>query len=123
VVGALSKAILLFAMNWLDAQLTILWLRLNVATEGNGVMAGLLNHGEAPFLSVKLAIGAMAAFTLYRCSEIPIARRGMKLVLGIYIALMFVHLATGFSALGWHAPSAILTYFVSLPRAFVAFFS
>ncbi len=110
-------------MNWLDAQLTILWLRLNVATEGNGIMAGLLNHGEAPFLSVKLAIGAMAAFILYRCSEIPIARRGMKLVLGIYLALMLVHLATGFSALGWHAPATILTYFVSLPRAFVAFFS
>ena len=122
-MGALSKAILLFAMNWLDAQLTILWLRLNVATEGNGIMAGLLNHGEAPFLSVKLAIGAMAAFILYRCSEIPIARRGMKLVLGIYLALMLVHLATGFSALGWHAPATILTYFVSLPRAFVAFFS
>ncbi len=122
-MGALSKAILLFAMNWLDAQLTILWLRLNVATEGNGIMAGLLNHGDAPFLSVKLAIGAMAALILYRCSEIPIARRGMKLVLGIYLALMLVHLATGFSALGWHAPATILSYFVSLPRAFVAFFS
>ncbi|MDQ2936023.1 MAG: DUF5658 family protein [Acidobacteriota bacterium] len=122
-MGALSKAILLFAMNWLDAQLTILWLRLNVATEGNSIMAGLLNHGEAPFLSVKLAVGALAAFILYRCSEIPIARRGMKLVLGIYLALMFVHLATGFSALGWHAPATVLTYFVSLPRAFVAFFS
>ena len=32
-MGALSKALLLFAMNWLDAQLTILWLRLNIATE------------------------------------------------------------------------------------------
>jgi uncharacterized protein DUF5658 len=122
-VGALSKAILLFAMNWLDAQLTILWLRLNVATEGNGIMAGLLNQGEAPFLSVKLAVGALAAFILYRCSEVPIARRGMKLVLGIYLGLMFIHLATGVSALGWHAPETVLTYFVSLPRAFVAFFS
>jgi hypothetical protein len=122
-VGALSKAILLFAMNWLDAQLTILWIRLNIATEGNGIMASLLNRGEAPFLSVKLAIGALAAFTLYRCAEIPIARRGMKLVLGIYISLMLVHVATGVSALGWHAPATVLTYFVSLPRAFVAFFS
>ncbi len=122
-MGALSKAILLFAMNWLDAQLTILWLRLNVATEGNGIMASLLNHGEAPFLSVKLTIGALAAFILYRCAEMPIARRGMKLVLGIYLALMLVHVGTGFSALGWHAPAAVLTYFVSLPKAFLAFFS
>jgi hypothetical protein len=119
-VGALSKAILLFAMNWLDAQLTILWVRLHVATEGNGVMATLLNHSENSFLSVKLVIGALSAYILYRFAEIPIARRGMKVVLAIYLALMVVHVATGFSALGWHAPATVLTYFISLPRAFVA---
>lgn len=120
---ALSKALLLFAMNWLDAQLTILWVRLNIATEGNGLMASLLNRGEAPFLSVKLAVGALAGYTLYRFAEIPVARRGMKLVLGIYIALMVVHAATGFSALGWHAPATVLSYFVSLPSTFLASFS
>jgi hypothetical protein len=30
---------------------------------------------------------------------------------------------TGFSALGWHAPATVLTYFVSLPKAFMASFS
>lgn len=120
---ALSKALLLFVMNWLDAQLTILWLRLNVATEGNGAMATLLNHGESSFLSVKLVIGALSAYILYRFAEIPIARRGMKFVLGIYLALMVVHAVTGFSALGWNAPATVLTYFVSLPKAFVASFS
>ena len=119
-MGALSKAILLFTMNWLDAQLTILWVRLNVATEGNGFMATLLNHSENSFLSVKLVIGALSAYTLYRFAEIPIARRGMKVVLGVYIALMVIHLLTGFSALGWHAPATVLTYFVSLPKTFVA---
>jgi hypothetical protein len=119
-VGALSKALLLFMMNWLDAQLTILWVRLNVATEGNGIMAGLLNHSETSFLSVKLAIGALSAYILYRFAEIPVARRGMKIVLGIYLALMVVHLVTGFSALGWHAPATVLSYFVSLPEAFIA---
>ena len=122
-MGALSKAILLFSLNWLDAQLTILWVRLNVATEGNGFMARLLDHSEGSFLSVKLLIGAVAAYTLYRCSEIPIARRGMKLVLGIYLVLMFVHIATGFSAFGWHAPAMVLTYFVSLPKTFFAMFA
>jgi len=53
-------------------------------------MAHLLNHSEGSFLSVKLTIGALAAYTLYRCADIPIARRGMKLVLGIYLVLMFV---------------------------------
>jgi len=122
-VGALSKALLLFTMNWLDAQLTILWVRMNVATEGNGLMASILNLGEAHFLAVKLCIGAFAGYVLYRFYEIPMARRGMKIVLGLYLLLMFVHAATGFSALGWQAPVTVVTYFVSLPHAFVAFFS
>ncbi len=122
-MGAFSKALLLFVMNWLDAQLTILWLRLNVATEGNGLMATLLNHSEGSFLSVKLLIGALSAFILYRFSELPIARRGLKLVIGVYLVLMVVHLVTGFSALGWHAPATVLAYFVGLPHAFVASFS
>jgi hypothetical protein len=122
-VGALSKAILLFALNWLDAQLTILWVRLNVATEGNAFMAHLLSHSEGSFLSVKLLIGGLAAYTLYRFAEIRVARRGMKLVLGIYLFLMFVHVATGFSALGWHAPVTVLTYFASLPKTFFALFA
>ncbi|HEV7744591.1 MAG TPA: DUF5658 family protein [Pyrinomonadaceae bacterium] len=109
-------------MNWLDAQLTILWLRLNIATEGNGLMAGLLNHSEASFLSVKLLIGALSAYTLYRFAEIPIARRGMKVVLGIYLGLMGVHAVTGFSALGWQAPATVLSYFVGLPQAVFALF-
>ncbi|MGH9871651.1 MAG: DUF5658 family protein [Pyrinomonadaceae bacterium] len=110
-------------MNWLDAQLTILWLRLNIATEGNGIMASLLNHSEASFLSVKLLIGGLSAYILYRFAEIPIARRGMKVVLGIYLALMMVHAVTGFSALGWRAPATVLTYFVSLPQAVASSFS
>ena len=120
---AFSKALLLFAMNWLDAQLTILWVRLNIASEGNGLMASLLSRGDAPFLSVKLAVGALAGYTLYRFAEIPIARRGMKFVLGVYAGLMVVHVATGFSALGWHAPGTVLSYFVSLPSVFLASFS
>ena len=83
-------------------------------------MAGLLNHSEASFLSVKLLIGALSAYILYRFAEIPIARRGMRVVLGIYLALMVVHAVTGFSALGWHAPATVLSYFASLPHAVVA---
>jgi Domain of unknown function (DUF5658) len=116
-VNALYKSILLFALNWLDAQLTILWVRLNIATEGNGLMASLLNLGEGPFLFTKLTIGAFAAYVLYRCSHLPIAQRGLKLVLGIYFALMGVHAVTGFSALGWRAPEVVLAYFVHLHQS------
>ena len=121
-MGALSKAVLLFTMNWLDAQLTILWLRLHIATEGNGLMATLLDHSEGSFLSVKLAIGGLSAYVLYRFAEVPVARRGMKIVLGVYLALMIVHAVTGFSALGWEAPATVLSYFVSLPKSVIAFF-
>ena len=122
-MSPIAKSLLLFALNWLDAQLTILWVRLDIATEGNGVMARLLNLGEAPFLAAKLFIGAFAAYVLYRCAHLPIARRGMALVLGIYGVLMFVHAATGFSALGRQAPETVFAYFASLPQALLAIFS
>jgi hypothetical protein len=110
-------------MNWLDAQLTILWVRMNVATEGNGVMAQLLNLGEAPFLLTKLAVGAFAAYILYRCANFTIARRGMQVVLGVYGVLMVVHVVTGFSALGWQAPVTVMAYFIQFPKVLLAIFS
>ena len=113
-MGKLSKSCLLFTLNWLDAQLTILWVRMNVATEGNGLMARILDHGELPFLGVKLAIGAIAAYILYRCAHLPLARHGLTVVLAIYAVLMLVHAATGCVALGWHAPINLLTYLGNL---------
>jgi Domain of unknown function (DUF5658) len=118
-LAPLSKSLLLFTLNWLDAQLTLVWIRLNVATEGNDLMARILNHGESSFLGLKLLVGAFAAYVLYRCSHIPLARRGMTLVLVIYVALMFVHTATGCFALGWQAPVVVLGYFGTIPRAFL----
>ena len=122
-MGALYKSILLFILNWLDAQLTLVWVRTNLATEGNALMARLLNFGDNPFLFAKLAIGAFAAYVLYRCSHLPLARRGMQLVLGIYFALMFVHAATGLSAMGWHGPETMIGYVANIPQAFAALFS
>jgi hypothetical protein len=122
-MGALYKSLLLFAMNWLDAQLTLVWVRTNVATEGNRLMAGLLEHGDNYFLSVKLLIGAFAAYVLYRCSHIPIARKGMILVLGIYALLMMVHLATGLSAMGYDTPEIAISFLADLPRQVLTFLS
>jgi len=110
-MSAFSKSLLLFLLNWLDAQLTILWVRAGVATEGNGLMAYLLDRGNAPFLSAKLLVGALVAYTLYRFSHVALARRGLQLTLGLYLALMFVHAATGASALGWHTPEALAAVF------------
>ncbi len=120
-MGTLYKSLFLFVMNWLDAHLTILWVRLNVATEGNGLMAAVLNMGEGPFLGVKVIVGAFAAYVLYRCSHLPLARRGMKLVLGVYLAIMTIHMVTGFYALGWQAPLTVIVYFVEMPAYFLTF--
>lgn len=116
-MSALTKCLLLFLLNWLDAQLTILWVRNGLATEGNGLMAHLLDAGSAPFLVTKLLVGALVAFVLYRWSHLALARRGLTLVLGLYFALMFVHAATGVSALGWPQTDAAIAYLVSLPDA------
>jgi hypothetical protein len=122
-MSAVAKSFLLFALNWIDAQLTLFWIHTNVATEGNGLMNQLLKVGDAPFLLVKVAIGAFAAYVLYRCSHLPLARRGMQIVLAIYFALMLVHAATGMSALGWSAPLAFVTYVSSVPSAVIMLFS
>ena len=122
-MSILAKSILLFCLNWLDAQLTVLWVRGGVASEGNGLMARLLELGDAPFILVKVAIGAAAAYILYRCSRYKLARRGLSLVLGLYLALMFVHAATGMTALGWEAPEKVVAFVCNLPNNLLALFS
>ena len=121
-MGKLSKACLLFTLNWLDAQLTLLWIRLDVASEGNALMARILEHGELTFLGAKLVIGAFAAYILYRCAHLTLAKRGLNIVLGIYVILMLVHVATGCVALGWQTPVVVLSYVGSLPNAFLSLF-
>ncbi len=96
-----APAILLFALNLLDALLTIVWVRSGVATEGNQLMASLLDIGNGPFLGVKIAIGAIAAIVLIRWSNRPLARYGTVIALALYIGLMGIHIFTGLSALGY----------------------
>ena len=121
-MGALSKSCLLFVLNWLDAQLTIVWIRLNVATEGNTLMAHVLAHGELPFLSAKILVGAAAAYVLYRFNHLPLAKHGLTVAIVIYALLMLVHAATCCVALGWHGPIIVLGYLERLPNAFLSLF-
>jgi hypothetical protein len=114
--------LLLFGLNWLDAQLTLLWVNMNVANEGNALMARVLAYGDGTFLGVKLAIGAFAAYVLYRCSHLPLARRGLTAALAVYAGLMVIHAATGCLALGWPGPVNVLAYAGSLPGEFVSLF-
>ena len=106
-MSAWTKSLLLFLLNLLDAQLTVVWVRAGLATEGNGLMGRLLEAGDVPFLCTKLLIGAGVAYVLYRWAHLPFARRGMSVVLGLYVGLMFIHGATGLSACGWPEPDTL----------------
>ncbi len=103
----LAPTFLLFALNLLDALLTIVWVRSGVATEGNQLMASLLDIGNGPFLGVKIAIGALAAIVLIRWGSRPLARYGLAVSLAVYIGLMGIHLFTGLSAFGYVSNSQI----------------
>ena len=102
-----APAFLLFALNLLDALLTIVWVRSGVATESNQLMASLLDIGNGPFLGVKVAIGAVAAIVLFKWGNRPVARYGLAVALAVYIGLMGIHLFTGLSAFGYVSNTAL----------------
>ena len=91
---------LLFALNLLDALLTIVWVRSGVAAEGNHLMARLLEVGDFTFLGAKIAIGVIAAIVLLRFGNMRLARYGLTVALAVYVSLMGIHLFTGLSAAG-----------------------
>lgn len=95
-----SQTILLFALNFIDAVLTIYWVRNGFATEGNHLMATLLDIGDLPFLGVKVAIGAVTAVVLWRFRHLRMAKYGLSVALLIYVGLMGIHFFTGLSAFG-----------------------
>jgi hypothetical protein len=96
-----NRTLLLFTLNALDAVLTIYWVRNGFATEGNHLMAFFLDMGNAPFLTVKIAVGTTAAAVLSRWGSYKIAQYGLTVTLAIYLALMGIHFVTGLSAFGY----------------------
>jgi hypothetical protein len=116
----LASTFLLFALNLLDALLTIVWVRAGVATEGNQLMARLLDVGNGPFLVVKIAIGAVAAAVLLRWGNRPTARYGLVVALAVYLGLMGVHIFTGLSAFGYVSNNAMQDL-AAWPSQFFAF--
>jgi hypothetical protein len=91
---------LLFALNLLDALLTLVWVRSGVAAEGNQLMARLLEVGDLTFLIVKILIGTITAVVLFRWGNMRLARLGLTVALAVYLGLMGVHIFTGLSAAG-----------------------
>ncbi|MFN0141421.1 MAG: DUF5658 family protein [Pyrinomonadaceae bacterium] len=96
----MAPTLLLFVLNLLDALLTIVWVRSGVATEGNQLMATLLDIGNAPFLGVKIAIGVVTSIVLIRSRHHTLAKYGLAVALAVYLGLMVIHLFTGLAAVG-----------------------
>lgn len=114
------QAFILFALNLFDGILTIYWIHNGFATEGNQLMAGLLEFGYTPFLAVKLAVGALTAFVLWRWGNLRLAKYGLTLLLGIYTSLMGVHFLTGLAAFGF-VSEALINNFTYWSDALIAF--
>ena len=115
------QAFFLFTLNFLDAVMTIYWVHNGFASEGNQLMAGLLEIGYTPFLAVKLAVGGIAATVLWHWGNLRLAKYGLTFALGIYISLMGVHFVTGLSAFGFIS-DALLKDFTNLAHTLFASF-
>src|SRR5215211_2712434 len=101
------ETFLLFSLNLLDAILTIIWVRNGVASEGNQLMARLLDSGDFTFLTAKIAIGTIAALVLLRWGNRTLARYGVALALAMYISLMGIHIVTGLTAFGYMSQNSV----------------
>ena len=94
------QAFLLFTLNFLDAVFTLFWVDNGFATEGNQLMASVLDAGYLPFLIVKIGVGAAASIVIWRWSDLSVAKFGSTFAVSIYIGVMGVHFFTGLSAYG-----------------------
>ncbi|MDQ3322942.1 MAG: DUF5658 family protein [Acidobacteriota bacterium] len=108
-------------MNFLDAVLTLFWVHNDFAAEGNQLMASLLDVGDLPFLAVKIGIGALAAFVVWRWKNLRVAKYSLTLALTIYVSVMGVHFFTGLSAFGF-LPETIISDAARLSDSILAFF-
>jgi hypothetical protein len=96
----LRRTTLLFGLNLLDALLTLVWVRNGIASEGNQLMAKLLEIGDLWFLGAKVAIGAITVGVLLKWGNSKIAEYGVAVALAVYIGLMGIHILTGMAAFG-----------------------
>jgi hypothetical protein len=86
---------LLFAVltcSILDAVLTLLFLERG-GEEANPVMAFVLAYGITPFVGLKMALTGIGAWFLAAHQHFPLAFKGLCLLAGGYVLLLFIHTA------------------------------
>lgn len=116
------QASLLFTLNFLDAVLTLFWVDNGYASEGNQLMASVLDFGYVPFLLVKIGIGAIAALVISHWRSLPVARYGLSFALTVYVGVMGVHFFTGLSAFGLLSDATVYG-FAAWSQEFLASFA
>jgi hypothetical protein len=90
--------LLLVAVNFTDAVLTLAWVDMGVATEANPFMNALLQIGSGSFLAVKFTLVNLGAYLLWQFRSRRLARWGVALSLTVYGAVIYAHLRTAWSA-------------------------
>jgi hypothetical protein len=78
-----------------------MWVRNGWATEGNFLMASVLDHGEISFLAIKIGMGVFTAAVLLYGSEYRLAKIGARLGLAAYSVAIISHILTGFAVSGY----------------------
>jgi len=115
------QAFLLFTLNFLDAVLTLFWVDNGYASEGNQLMASILDFGYIPFLLVKIGIGAIAAIVISHWGNLPVAKYGLSFALTVYVGVMGVHFLTGLSAFGLLSDAQVYEFAAWSQKVFVSF--
>lgn len=115
----LRRTSLLFGLNLLDALLTLVWVRNGIASEGNHLMAKLLEIGDVWFLAAKVGIGVVTVAVLLKWSNSKVAEYGLAVALAVYLGLMGVHIFTGLAAFGLISASSVekVTHFTQMALA------
>jgi apolipoprotein N-acyltransferase len=97
---AMHLAVSLFLLNFLDAGLTLFWIRNGMAEEANRIMQFFLDGGEGPFLVFKISMGLFAALCFQKWKHLRAAQFGVRLALGVYVVITAIHVLVGLTASG-----------------------
>lgn len=90
VKGVILPTILLLSLT--DLILTILWIEIGIAIEGNPLMAVLIDHGGYPlFAAVKLALVGAGVWVMDRFWHKDLAEWGAWISMIIYAGICGYH--------------------------------
>ena len=79
-------------LNAFDAIATITWITQGLATEANPLMAQLIEYSPIYFLLIKIGIGTVGCYYLWRCRTFSLAVYASKFLLIAYTLLAGYHM-------------------------------